>query len=115
MHMVIFRSPDGKPGYHQAESLDEATQYAERLRNVEGVGDSRIFRMEEVPIEFKPYFRVEIVGGEAAPVAAADASVDDVVPSEGVDEPVAEVADGDSIVPEPVALNNGRFGLFSRS
>ena len=59
-HMVIFRSPEGKPGYHQAEGLDEAMRFAEMLRNQEQVTDARIFRMDEVPIEFKTYYRVEV-------------------------------------------------------
>jgi len=58
--MVIFRSPEGKPGYHQAEGLDEAMRFAEMLRNQEQVTDARIFRMDEVPIEFKTYYRVEV-------------------------------------------------------
>lgn len=75
-HMVIFRSSEGKPGYHQAETLDEAVRFVEHLRNQEQVTDTRIFRMQEVPIEFKTYVRVEVapaVGEGEAPVAAAPA------------------------------------------
>lgn len=71
-HMVIYRTADGQPGYHQTEALEDAVSYVERLRNGDGVDHARIFRMEEVAFDFKPYFRVE-VGGEpaAAPAPAA--------------------------------------------
>lgn len=66
-HMVIFRTADGQPGYHQAEELTDAVQFVERLRNTEGVEHTRIFRMEEVEFDFKPYYKVEVpTGGEAA-------------------------------------------------
>src|SRR5436190_4084306 len=61
-HMVIFRRPDGKPGYHQADSVDDALRFVEMLRNQEKVTDARIFRMEEVPIEIRTYYKVEVAG-----------------------------------------------------
>jgi hypothetical protein len=78
-HMVIYRTADGQPGYHQAEELDEAVRFVERLRNGDGVDGARIFRMEEVNFDFRPYFKVEIgPGGVAteAPVAPAFAGRD---------------------------------------
>ena len=71
-HMVIFRHPEGKPGYHQADNLDEAVRFVERLRNQEHVTDARIFRMEEVPIEFRTYYKVEL-GNGSSPKAPAPA------------------------------------------
>lgn len=59
-HMVIFRTAEGKVGYHQTETLDEAVRFVERLRNEEHVTNTRIFRLDEVPIEVKTYFRVEV-------------------------------------------------------
>ena len=59
-HMVIYRTGDGQPGYHQTEELDEAVRYVEQLRNGDGVDGARIFRMEEVNFDFRPYFKVEI-------------------------------------------------------
>jgi hypothetical protein len=109
LHMVIFRGAEGKPGYHQADTLDGAVGFVERLRNDDGVTDVRVFRMEDVPIEFKPYFRVEVVDHTAA---AAD-----------VEAPVAEAA---TPTPEPTpdspippaasatAATRG-FALFGRS
>ena len=61
--MVIYRTADGQPGYHQAEELDEAVRFVERLRNGDGVDGARIFRMEEVNFDFRPYFKVEIGPG----------------------------------------------------
>lgn len=110
-HMVIFRSSEGKAGYHQAEGLEDAVRFVERLRNNEKVEQARIFRMEEVSFEFRPYFRVE-VGGGAGPAPEA----------EHPQEPVAGAAPSDFQLPEPVAeehegdevVAGARRGLFSR-
>lgn len=59
-HMVIFRTPDGKPGYQPADAVEEAVAIVERLRNEDGVENVRIYRMEEVAFEYKPYFRVQL-------------------------------------------------------
>jgi hypothetical protein len=58
--MVIFQSTEGTPGYHQTESLEDAVRFVEGLRNDQNVEQARIFRMEEIPFEFRPYFRVEL-------------------------------------------------------
>lgn len=68
-HMVIFRSGEGKAGYHQADALEDAIRFVERLRNSENVEQARIFRMEEVLFEYRPYFRVEVGGASPAPEA----------------------------------------------
>ena len=93
-YMVVFRSSEGKPGYHQAEALDEAVRFVERLRNQEQVNEARIFRMQEVPIEVKTYYRVEIVGDDSP---APDA--------EGGDEAHDPVGAGHG---------SGRFGRFGK-
>jgi len=59
-HMVIFKTPDGNPGYNQFEELDEAVSFVESLRNEQGVENARMFALEEVKFEFKQYFRVAI-------------------------------------------------------
>ena len=91
-HMVVFRSTEGKPGYHQADALDDAVKFVERLRNQENITEARIFRMEEVPIEFRTYYRVEVAAGEEP-------------------KPVAEATELDAGA-EPAAA--GRFGRFSK-
>ena len=100
-HMVMFRSAEGKPGYHQTEALDDAIKFVERLRNTENVTEARIFRMQEVPIEFKTYYRVE-VGAAASAEPVADA------PSADAVEAKSEVEG------EPAAAGGGRFGRFGK-
>jgi hypothetical protein len=113
--MVIFRSADGKPGYHQAETLAEAVAFVERLRNDEHVTDARVFRMDEVPIEFKVYYRVEVAGAEpeTSPAeAAAEATPDEPAAT-------ADAAPASSDGEDPAVANGsgtpGRFGKFSRA
>ena len=113
-HMVIFRSTDGKSGYHQTDELDEAVRFVERLRNAEGVEQARIFRLEEVGFEFRPYYRVEVgsapvvplPGTPSAPAPAPAAEV------EAVEQPAAEGAEGAE--GELLAANGKRGGLFGR-
>ena len=115
-HMVIFRSPEGKPGYHQAEGLDEAMRFAEMLRNQEQVTDARIFRMDEVPIEFKTYYRVEMASAAGSGDTASAAGTGDTASAAGSGEPdgsgdtagSGEVAEqvtenGETPEPEPAA------------
>ena len=97
-HMVIYRTADGQPGYHQTEALEDAVSYVERLRNGDGVDHARIFRMEEVSFDFKPYFRVE-VGGEPA-AAPAPAAAAPVVPAP---EPAPLMAPFSAPAPAPAA------------
>ncbi|NNF54985.1 MAG: hypothetical protein HKN03_11155 [Acidimicrobiales bacterium] len=87
--MVIYRGADGKPGYHQTDDIHDAVMYVEGLRNDKEVDHARIFRLEEVTFEYKPYYRVELsVGGAAVTsggngssgsetLAAADSNDDD--------------------------------------
>lgn len=67
-HMVIFQGTDGSPGYHQCEGIDDAVKFVEELRNDRGIDRARIFRMEEVEFEFRPYWFVVQREGEAAAV-----------------------------------------------
>jgi hypothetical protein len=57
--MVIFRN-DGKPGYHQVDDLDGALRFVEHLRNNEGVEMAQVYRLEEIPIEVRTVFKVEL-------------------------------------------------------
>lgn len=93
-HMVIYRTGDGQPGYHQAEELDEAVKFVERLRNGDGVDGARIFRMEEVNFDFRPYFKVEI-GPSGEPTD---------VPYEPTPAPAAAPAPEVMAAPEPEPL-----------
>src|SRR3954447_6299193 len=107
-HMVIFRDAEGRPGYHHADGIDEAVRFVEHLRNEQHVSDARVFSMQEVPLEFKTYYRVEVT----SPVAESP-----------VDEPVAAEVEAENEVEaeaEPelngaVPAASGRFGLFGRN
>ena len=136
-HLVIHRSADGSPIYHQAESLEEAARHVESLRNAGQGDDARIFRMQEVPIEVKTYYRVEVsvpAGEDAAKpaAAAAPAAPAAAAPAAAAPAPAAPAAPAPAPAPapEPVAVtpaavkgepaaagagaNGGRFGLFGK-
>jgi hypothetical protein len=81
VHMVVFKTAEGKTAYHQAESLDEALRFVERVRNHEGVSDAHLYRLTEIPLEIKTYFKVEIAPGTGASPAPAP-------PAEQGSEPV---------------------------
>ncbi len=70
-HMVIYRGPDGSPGYHQTDEVHDAVAFVEQLRNDKGVEEARIFRMEQVNFEYRPYFRVELTASEPSLGAGA--------------------------------------------
>jgi hypothetical protein len=128
--MVIHGAADGQPVHHQVESLEEAARHVESLRNAGQGADARIFRMDEVKMEVKTYYRVE-VASEGAPEtappappapapsgkAAAAAPVAAVIP----DAPAASAPA--AMKPEPAvagagaanaSANGGRFGLFGK-
>ncbi|MDQ1712048.1 MAG: hypothetical protein QOE45_1498 [Frankiaceae bacterium] len=73
-HVVFYTGADGAPQHRRTPSLGEAVRLVEHLRNVEGVEDSRVFGLTEVPLAFKTVYRVELPGG-------------------ALDEPSAEPAD----------------------
>jgi hypothetical protein len=66
-HIVIYRSTDGKPGYHQVDDLEAAVAFVETLRNSQGVDDSRIYRMEQINFRFETVYHVRLDGGDAPP------------------------------------------------
>ena len=134
-HMVVYRASDGRQCYHETEDLDGAVRAVEELRNTQNVSDLGIFSLQPVAIEFRPYYRVEVVPAEVAPAPYDAPPTYDAPPPydaapwpevgqttqmvEPVPEPVAEVVPE----PEPVAsyepaenvpAASTRFGLFSR-
>lgn len=138
-HMVIYRGADGKPGYQQAEDIHDAITFVEQMRNEEGVEHARIFRLEEVIFEYRPYFRVELAGhaGDlgltaaamaamapptppsvmaAAPSAVVDLPDEPMMPSLGEPFSVVEstTINVDEPDPETVGGNGARRGLFGR-
>jgi len=121
--MVIFRRPDGKPGYHQAESVDDAIRFVEMLRNQEKVTDARIFRMEEVAIECRAYYKVEVVNEQDEMPAAAPAPASSVppVPPAAVPPSVANAmadtppVDDMPLDPMPVEVAAAKARRFGRN
>jgi hypothetical protein len=125
-HMVIHRSADGQNVYHQVESLEEAARHVESLRNSGQGNDARIFRLQEVPIEVKTYYRVEVAAvadeAPAKPAAPAPVGPPATAPAPPA-PPAAPLASAPpapaAVKPEPAtagaAANGGRFGLFGKS
>jgi hypothetical protein len=59
-NLVMFQTPDGSPGYNQFETVDEAVRFIEKLRNEQGIEGARMFALEEIKFELKPYYKVEL-------------------------------------------------------
>ena len=115
-HVVFFPGPDGAPAFRRVSSLEDAVRLVEHLRNVENVSEVSVHTLAPVPLSFRPYYRVEVPAGEAAPEPVAEPApvpVEAVVPapSEPVGEqlPVSEpVVEG-----EPVANGRRSLGFFA--
>ncbi len=63
-YLVIANSATGEPTYREVDDLDAAVGTVEQLRNDEGVEQARICRLEDVPFEFRPYYRVQVHAGD---------------------------------------------------
>jgi hypothetical protein len=134
-HMVIYRSVEGQPVFHQVENLEDAARHVETLRNGGQGDDARIFAMKEVKIEVKTYYRVEVASDDAPaapakPVVAADTSATATAPPAPAappasappvaanNAPAAAPTAPAAVKPEPAtagaAANGGRFGLFGK-
>ena len=59
-HLVRFTTSEGRDAQHVAGSLDDALRFVERLRNTEEASVVKVFRLQEVPISFKTYYKVEV-------------------------------------------------------
>ncbi|RMH76574.1 MAG: hypothetical protein D6683_09880 [Actinomyces sp.] len=76
MQHLVTHDRDGSTVYERFDDLDAAVAHIERLRNVDGVTDVSLYRLEPVPFEVRPWYRVEIAGSSSqaptgAPVASA--------------------------------------------
>ncbi|MCC7077205.1 MAG: hypothetical protein IT198_08780 [Acidimicrobiia bacterium] len=102
-----------------ADGLDEAVRLIEDLRNREGVEDTHLYEVEEVPIQFHAYYRVE-VSADSRPAAdfAVEPSPADVLAVQVVDSiQDAQAVDIDqAVMPENTheAVETPTFGIFSR-
>jgi len=131
--MVIYRTSDGSSRYEQADAIDEAALFVERLRNSEGIDQIRIHRMEEISFAFRPYYKVELGLPERRTGAAAVDVASTAVPVEVADAPAEPIGapDVEARAPRPVERTlplprplgaddepaggaNGRRGMFGR-
>ena len=60
VHLVVFKTAEGKSAFHQTDSLEDAVKFVERVRNNEGVSDAHVYRLTEIPLEVRTYYKVEI-------------------------------------------------------
>lgn len=102
-HMVIYRGADGKPGYHQTDDIHDAVGFVEQMRNDEGVEHARIFRLEEVVFEYRPYYRVELSSAGTPMMLGASAAAQLPEPESAGAIPMS--ASNADAVPAPVGLN----------
>ena len=69
-HLVRFTTTEGRDAQHVTTSLEDALRFVERLRNNEEASVVRVFRLQEVPIAFKTYYKVELRPGSEDAAAA---------------------------------------------
>ncbi len=97
-HMVIYRGVDGKPGYHQTDDIHDAVNFVEQMRNEEGVEHARIFRLEEVVFEYRPYYRVELTDASAPQAVVGEQPAAVLPESTEAPAPAAQVGTGSDAV-----------------
>lgn len=74
-YMVTFQGTDGNSGFHLCQDKPDALRMAEHFRNSDEVAELAVYRADEIPLEFKTYYRAEFTGDEPA----AAVRMDDVV------------------------------------
>jgi hypothetical protein len=111
-HLVKFTSAEGRDGFHTAGSLDDALKFVERLRNNEDVDNVRVYRLTEVPISFKAYYKVEISGATETAGGAQPAAPDTPL-LEALPTPAPGEDDQDGLAAAPGG--DGGRRLFGRS
>jgi hypothetical protein len=126
--MVSYRSSDGKQSYHQTDELSDAMQFVEHLRNAESVEHARIFKLEELSFEYRPYYRVELAATLPPPPPTREESdwISSLpkAPKEEMDDEESDVdplaaswSASERVEPvenESVGAGMGRKGLFGR-
>lgn len=100
--MVIYRTSDGSSSFEQADAIDEAALFVERLRNQDGIDQIRIYRMEEISFAFRPYYKVELgMSDRQAPAPAAATPAPEVVEVPLPPPPATPAADAAPAPGEP--------------
>jgi hypothetical protein len=98
-HVVFFPGTDGSAAFRRVGSLQDAVRLVEHLRNNEAISDLSVHLLTEVPLEIRPYYRVDVAsGGAASPAPRIGAGS-----VQSVDfEPLPRSALGSSTDPPPV-------------
>lgn len=117
-HVVFFPAQDGSPAFRRVGGLEDAVRLVEHLRNVENVSEVSVHALTEVPLAFKPYYKVEVPSGEA-PAAAPDAPAPAAAPAapEAPAPPAAQLApvevpgQPDAPAEEPAGKESGAASL----
>jgi len=124
--MVSYQTSDGTSRYEEADAIDEAALFVERLRNQDGIDQIRIFRMEEISFAFRPYYKVELglperQGADRPPtpvVVDATVETDTARPTEpdagAPTPPAVDEAPAEPVPTPPDGAVDGRRGLFGR-
>ena len=117
-HLVRFTTTEGRDAQHVAPSLDDALRFVERLRNNEETNEVRLYRLQEVPVAFKAYYRAEVRPAEPA-MAGPDSPLPagphaEAKPADG--RPVSAVAavPGAPVAPDVESPEQQARKLFSR-
>lgn len=95
-HVVFYPSADGSPAFRRVTTLDDAMNFVEHLRNVEGVTDFSVHALTAVPLAFRAYYHVEVPAG-SEPVESP------------VDSPESEVAQPDSAQAELAPVDSAPY------
>lgn len=99
-HVVFFPTRDGGASFRRLPSFEEAVRLVEHLRNVEGVEQVSVHSLTEVPLNFRAYYRVEVLQAPAQQGAPPQAPAQDAPAQEASPEPAAVVA------PSSIALES---------
>ena len=110
-HLVRFTTSEGRDAQHVAGSLEDALRFVERLRNTEEASVVKVFRMLQVPISFKTYYKVEVRPEADDPAEATPVALETRTPAQS----------GPATPATPAAAEQGESGdgpgrkLFSRA
>lgn len=66
-HVVFFPAPDGTPAFRRLAALEDAVRFVEHLRNVENVSEASVHELNEVPLSFRAWYRVELPQEQEVP------------------------------------------------
>jgi len=98
-YMVLYTGLDGGTSFGRCDELPGAVAEVERLRNEQSIEDAKIYRLEEVKFEIKPYFRVELpeTAADAPSAVAPPSALESDEPPLPVDPPVWATAPAPSV------------------